>query len=243
MDLTNKTVLITGATGGIGSVLASHLTEKEARLILLGRNADKLAALTKELGGHVLTSYSCDLTDTEARDETFTRIASENSKIDVVIHAAGIGIYKDFESITQEDYDSSLKTNLEAPYFLTQRLIPALGEGSLVLTIGSGAGVIPMRGRSLYCMSKFALRGAILSLTEEYKGTHPAFCLITLGSTLTSFGPHSLDFKQQESLDGKAYFTPEWVAKKLIQVIEDENRESEIVLYPGEYGFGTWQKP
>ena len=100
-----------------------------------------------------------------------------------------------------------------------------------------------MRGRSVYCSTKFALRGATLSLAEEYNDQKPHFCLITLGSTLTSFGPMTLAEKQRDCDSGKAYFTPEWVAKKLVEIIKDDHRETEYTLYPGDYGFGEWKKP
>ncbi len=114
----------------------------------------------------------------------------------------------------------------------------------LVLNIGSGAGTIPMAGRSVYCTTKFGLRGLTLSLAEEFKRvSNPKFCLITLGSTLTSFGPMRFEDKKLEMEKGKAYFTPEWVGEKLIEIVKDENREVEYQLFPGDYGFGEWNKP
>jgi len=116
-------------------------------------------------------------------------------------------------------------------------------DNTLVLSIGSGAGVIPMRGRSIYCSTKYALRGLSLSFNEEYQDMNPSFCLITLGSTLTAFGPMSLEEKQTAANSGKAYFPVDWVANKLVEIINDTDREDEIVLYPSEHGFGDWKKP
>ena len=242
MNLTDKTILITGATGGIGSVLAQKLFESGAHLILLGRDSAKLDELGKKLQA---TTYVCDLSSRTSRQTTINQIIPQHPQIDILIHAAGIGIYKPIEDITSADWDNSFALNVEAPFFLTQSLAPLLAKspGSLVLTIGSGAGTIPMRGRSLYCATKFALRGAMLSLAEEFAHTLPHFCLITLGSTLTAFGPLSLEKKTAESLSGKAYFTPEWVADKLVEVMQDEHRDQEITLFPGDYGFGQWHQP
>jgi 3-oxoacyl-[acyl-carrier protein] reductase len=131
-------------------------------------------------------------------------------------------------------------------FIFTKELMTNLSSSSdsLVLNIGSGAGVIPMSGRSLYSSMKFALRGLTLSLAEEFKRMeNPKFCLITLGSTLTSFGPMSFEEKKKDMESGKAYFTPEWVSDKLTEIIRDENREVEYTLYPGDYGFGEWHKP
>lgn len=233
MNPTGKHILLTGATGGIGSVLATKLNQVGANVITVGRDPAKPA------------TYHTDLTDRIKRQEFVNNFLADHTSLDILIHAAGIGIYKPLTEITPADYDLSMSLNVEAPYFLTQSLAPLLSQApdSLVLTIGSGAGTIPMRGRSLYCATKFALRGAMLSLTEEFEGSLPHFCLITLGSTLTPFGPLTLEQKTQENLNGKAYFTPEWVADKLVEIMQDDNRDHEITLFPGDYGFGEWRKP
>ena len=104
-----------------------------------------------------------------------------------------------------------------------------------MINIGSGMGVIPAPGRSVYCAMKFALRGMTLSLAEEFKRTKPHFILLTLGSVLTGFGPMSLAEKKEEALKGKAYLTPEWVAKKVVEIIKAEAKESEYTFYPSDY--------
>lgn len=242
MNLQNKIVCLTGATGGIGSALATTLHAAGAHLILLGRDADKLALQGQALQA---TTYPCDLTDRQSRQTCLNKIIADVPTLDILIHAAGIGIYKPLPDVTQADWDTSFALNVEAPFFLTQALTPLLEKSpdSLILTLGSGAGTIPMRGRSLYCATKFALRGLTLSLAEETAGTPPKHCLITLGSTLTSFGPLSLEKKVEESLNGKAYFTPDWVATKLVEIMQDDGRDTEITLFPGDYGFGEWHKP
>ena len=143
--------------------------------------------------------------------------------------------------------DASFAINVSAPFILTKELLPQLQKisNSLILNIGSGAGVIPMKNRSVYCTTKFALRGLSLSLSEEFKGKSPSFCLITLGSTLTSFGVGNaltLEEKREQNKKGSAYFTTEWLANKLIEIIKDDKRTPEVVLYPNNYGFGTWKK-
>lgn len=221
MELTDKTILLTGATGGIGSVLLAELEKLGAKVI----------PVSKSLG--------FDLTKKEDIEKLIEKIKKEYGQVDILINAHGIGIYKNLNDLTQEEWDHSISLNLTAPFVLIKELMPK----SLVFTIGTGAGVIPMRGRSGYCASKFGLRGLMLSLAEEYNGKDPKFCLITLGSTLTNFGPMTLEQKIEKHKNGDAYFTPEWVADKLIEIIKDDKRENEIVLYPGDFGFGTWKKP
>jgi uncharacterized protein len=248
MNLKNKVIVITGATGGIGEKISMEFASKGATLALVGRNSERLDDLrTRALssGSLNVTTYEADLSEIKSVFELSERIRKDFDNIDVLINCAGIGIYKPVEEVAYEEWQNSLAIGVTAPYFLSQKLSQAMQSSDiyLVLNIGSGAGVIPMAGRSVYCTTKFALRGATLSLAEEFKKSRPHFCLITLGSTLTDFGPMTLEEKKEEQLKGKAYFTPEWVAKKVVDIVSDDKRETEYTLYPGEYGLGSWEPP
>lgn len=245
MDLKNKVVVITGATGGIGRKLVKELDKEGARFVLVSKSEEELQNLLKTLNGKDNTYYVCDLSIQEEVVKLAKEIKSKFEYVDILINLAGIGIYKPIEEVSLDDWNSSLNIGLTAPFILTKNIIELLkkNKDSLVLNMGSGAGVIPMAGRSTYCSMKFGLRGLTLSLAEEFKRTKPSFCLITLGSTLTSFGPMSLEEKKENQLKGMAYFTPEWVAKKLAEIIKNDKREIEYTIYPGDYGFGWWKKP
>lgn len=243
LDLNNKTIVIAGATGGMGSSLSEKLSHEGARLILLGKSSDKLESLKKKLG----KSHSylhCDFEDNNQLREVVKNLKSK-SQIDCLIHAAGVGVYKNLEEITEKEWNKTFSINVKSLFTLTQSLVTTLekSELALVLAIGSGAGVIPMKGRSAYCSSKFSLRGFMLSLVEEFKDRKPHFCLITLGSTLTPFAGTSIEEKQKQFKAGRAYFPVEWVSNKLVETIKNEKREDEYVWYPGDYGFGRWKKP
>jgi short-subunit dehydrogenase len=231
MNLKNKVVVVTGASGGIGRELVKKLKIEGAKIISVSRNN---------------SDYNCDFNDQLKTKKIANQISEEHKNIDILINCAGIGIYKPLEDLTLEDWNRSMNICTTSSFLFMKNLIKNISnsDNSLILNIGSGAGVIPMAGRSAYCAAKFALRGITLSLAEEYKRIgKPKFCLITLGSTLTSFGPLSFEEKKLEMEKGKAYFTPEWVAEKLTEIIKDENREMEYVLYPGDYGFGEWEVP
>lgn len=244
MELKDKTVVIVGATGGIGSVLTQLLDKEGANLLLVSKSEDKLKNLIKKLNGKH-QYFVCDLTDNRQIVKTIENIKQSVDNISVLVNTAGIGVYKDIESVGDTDWNDSYKINVSAPFLLIRDLLPLLQKdaSSLVLNIGSGAGTIPMKGRSVYCSTKFALRGFTLSLAEEFKDKNPFFCLITLGSTITNFGNMTVAEKEKEHAKGKAYFFVEWVANKLTEIIRNDTRETEITLFPGDYGFGTWKKP
>lgn len=234
MDLKNKTVLITGASKGMGNSVAKKLAQEGASLILVARNEENLKDLVKNLGGGKHRYYACDLSDFEQVTALAEKISNDFEKINVLINGAGIGVYKPIEEVTFDEWRKSFSIGLDAPYFLTQKLLPLMSksEKSMVINIGSGMGVIPAPGRSVYCSLKFGLRGMTLSLAEEFKRTKIQFVLLTLGSVLTGFGPKTIDEKKSE---GKAYLTPEWVAERISEIIKEDGKAVEYTFYPSDY--------
>lgn len=247
MDLKGKTILITGASKGIGNALAKKLAGEGAKIVMVARSGHILKDIAEKLpgGSNKHKYYECDLTDAGQVEVLVKTLNQDFSVIDILINSAGIGVYKPIEDLTLEDWDNSFNLNVRAAFLMTKGLEPLLikSDISLVLNMGSGAGVIPMRARSVYCATKFALRGMSLSLAEEFEGTKTSIVLITLGSTLTGFGPLTIEEKKEENLKGKAYFTVDWVVEKLVKIIKTKKRKKEYVLYPGKYGFGAWEKP
>lgn len=237
MDLLNKNIIITGSTGGIGRELVKNIDAEGANLILISRSESELQNLSKELESNC-TYFACDFSDQNDVENLAKKLSKQFKVIDVLINAAGIGVYKKLEDESLEEWNNSMNINVTSQFLLIKHLSKNLrkSKSSVVLNIGSGAGVIPMAERSIYCATKFAVRGLTLSLAEEYQKSRLEFCLITLGSTLTSFGPMSYEEKKSDMEKGKkAYFTPDWVAKKLISIIKDDDRRVEYTLFPSNY--------
>lgn len=238
MNLKNKIAVITGATGGVGREVVKLLDSEDVTLILVSRTESELQNLAKDLKNKNSKYYVCNLSDLEEAEKVARKISKDFSKIDILINAAGVGIYKPLHEMVLDDWNKTMNINVSSAFIFTKELIESLGnsEDSLVLNMGSGAGVIPMSTRSAYCSSKFALRGLTLSLSEEYERIgKPKFCLLTMGSILTSFGPMSKEEKIKDMESGKAYFTPEWVGKKIVEIIKDDGRETEYTIYPQDY--------
>jgi short-subunit dehydrogenase len=244
MNLKGKTVLLTGGSRGIGNALAIKLAKENAKLLLIARTEPELRKFVSDYGSKH-KYFVCDLENSKNVDKLISQIKSEVKDLDILINIAGVGIYRNFDQTTTQDWNKSFALNITAPFLITHGLLPFLSgsQESLVLNIGSGAGTIPMRVRSSYCATKFALRGWTLSLAEEYENKYPRFYLITLGSTITNFGGMTIEEKKREHAKGKAYFPVEWVANKLVEILKDDKRQTETILFPGDHGFGTWKKP
>ena len=237
MELKDKTAVVTGATGGIGRELCLQLAEKGVKIIAVARTQEKLEILKNEISGDGHLFFESDFTRDEELEELVGNIKSNINKLDILINAAGVGIYKEIEDVELKEWNDSLAINATAPFYMTKMLLPLLrkSEKSVVINIGSGMGKIPTACRSVYCATKYALRGMTLSLASEFQGSNINFIHITLGSTLTEFGPMSLKEKEEENLKGKSYFTPSWVAKKFIHILENDEFVDEIEIYPSDY--------
>jgi len=232
-----KIAVITGAAGGIGSAIVKQLDKEQVACVLVERDEASVKSLISSLQGKNHRYFVCDFRDTSKILDLARKIKKIYKKIDLLINVAGIGIYKSIEDIRLSEWEDCLAINLTAPLLLTKELIPVLNksESPLVINIGSGAGIMPFKNRVAYCSSKYGLRGMTLTLAKEYEGRKLKFCLITLGSVMTDFGPGGIEARKKKQREGKKYLTSEWVAKKLIEIIKDDKRETEIVLFPSNY--------
>jgi short-subunit dehydrogenase len=161
-------VLLTGATGGIGEAIARTLHGGGAHVVLSGRRLDVLERLRGELGerAEVMTADLADSADV-------MRLASAAQPVDVLIANAALPGTGRLDSFSDEEIDRTLDINLRAPIQLARALTPAMierGAGHVVL-ISSLAGKIPSPESSIYCATKFGLRGFGYSLNIELRGS------------------------------------------------------------------------
>ncbi len=154
MQIAGSSVLLTGATGGIGQAIARELHARGAQLTLTGRRSDVLEPLATQLDARAL---AVDLSDHAALD----RLLQDANDSDILLANAAIPAAGRLESFTQEEVDRTLDVNLRAPVALAHGLLQGMlerGRGHLVF-ISSIAGKTTVPGNPLYHATKFALRG------------------------------------------------------------------------------------
>ncbi|MFI1914117.1 SDR family NAD(P)-dependent oxidoreductase [Nocardia sp. NPDC020380] len=157
-------MLVTGATGGIGQVLAAELAARGGRMTLTGRRIDLLEPLAEKLGGRAIPA---DLTDPEAIE----KLLNEAGEIDVLVANAALpatGLLTDYSI---DEIDRALDVNLRAPIImakLTAERMAARRRGHLVF-ISSLSGKAASAQASLYNATKFGLRGFALALREDMR--------------------------------------------------------------------------
>ncbi len=164
MNLSGDTVLLTGATGGIGQAIARALAAGGAKLILTGRREAMLEPLARELGARAIV---CDL----ARREDCDRLAGEavTAPVDVLVANAALPASGLLTELTREEIDRMLEVNLRAPIALAHALTPGMiarRRGHIVF-ISSVSAKVASPASSVYSATKFGLRGFALGLRED----------------------------------------------------------------------------
>lgn len=218
MKLTNKRVLLTGASGGIGQALAFELASRGAHLILVGRNGPAMNELVKRLPGaayhQVMTvkHYSHDEIS-ELRE-----VLQYEPRLDVLINNAGTQCFRWLEKQSFGDIHAQLYTNTEVPILLTRALLDRFNAEGMVVNVGSIMGDIGYPGYSLYCASKFALRGFSEALSRELADTGIRVVYVAPRATDTPLNSEAM--AEMNRLLGNKSDSPQWVASQIITAIQ-----------------------
>lgn len=215
MQLTGKTILLTGATGGIGKAIAQSLAKAGAKLILTGRNAEKLAAI--KVTGTTPICVCADLTN--ANDRARLVVIAEQHKLDILINNAGINNLAQLSSTTDAQLAQMLETNLLTPMLLCKALLPVLHKSAspAIVNIGSTLGSIGFAGSTGYCASKFGLRGFTEALRRELADSLIKVIYFAPRATATSINSDQAN-ALNEAL-GNAVDSPETVATALLATL------------------------
>ena len=159
----NKTVLITGATSGIGHACARKFAENGDRLILTGRNEQRLADIEKELRtkGTEVLSLVFDVRDREKAEQMLSALPQAWQDIDVLVNNAGLalGLEPEYEG-SLDDWETMIDTNIKGLLTMTRLVVPAMVQRNSghIINIGSVAGDAAYAGGNVYCATKAAVK-------------------------------------------------------------------------------------
>ncbi|MBI2712291.1 MAG: SDR family NAD(P)-dependent oxidoreductase [Bdellovibrio sp.] len=237
--LKNKTVLITGASAGIGKALALEFGQKKANLVLFARRKDRLDALSKEIqpSGEKVLCVEGDVRSEELLGKAVTEGTNRFGGIDVVIANAGFGVVGNLTDLTVEDYRRQFEVNvfglLNTIYASVEELKKS--KGVLVL-IGSVAGVIGLPGSSPYGMSKAAVNILGFALYEELKAHGVSVLLVAPGFVDSEIrqvdNMGKLHQEQKDPVPRWMRVTAETAAQEIVEAIVKRKREL-IITWPG----------
>jgi len=221
-DLSGKTVLLTGASTGLGPHIARRLREAGAKFVLSARNEAALEKLADELGESRV--IAADLSRTGEPE----RLAAESGHVDVLVSNAGIPATGRLTTFKVEEIDRAIAVNLRAGIVLASKLVPGMLErksGHLVF-MSSIAGKLPSGGETIYNATKFGVRGFALALREELWGTGVGVSVIST-TFVSEAGLWAVTGLKPNPIAGEV--SPEQVADAVWTSITKNKREIDVV--------------
>jgi len=157
MDFTNKNVVITGGTTGIGFATAKAFIEAGASVWITSRSADNLQKAVQKLGSAKLKTVVSDTSSLSGITVLEKAVAESGSKIDVLFLNAGIAVFNSIEQVSEVDFDAQFNTNVKGSFFTLQKLLPHLNDGGAVLFTSSTVATAASLESSVYAATKGAL--------------------------------------------------------------------------------------
>jgi len=169
-DYKEKVIVVTGGAGGIGSHLAREFSERGAKLVLLDVNSARLHNVLNSLTGSGHHSITLDLTDRKAIASAISAISKTYGRIDVLIPNAAITTTDRFDERSIDSIEYELDINLRSPLVIIRSCIDLLKKSAdpRIITTVSLGGIFPLGETPLYTISKFGLRGAMLSMSLDF---------------------------------------------------------------------------
>lgn len=173
LDVRGATSVITGAASGMGADVARQLAERGARVALVDRNADGLAAVAASLPGTGHTVHVVDLTDDDAVTALAGELTAAHPRVQSLITCAGSSMLGSIDQLTMAEMRWLMDVNLWGTVNITQALLPALRRepAAHITHLASVYGLAAPAGRIPYAMSKFAVRGFTEALRHELEGS------------------------------------------------------------------------
>lgn len=225
MQISGSTILLTGATGGLGHAIARALHQRGGKLILTGRRTDVLEPLAVELGARAL---AIDLSDPA---EVECLVAEAGDVVDILVANAALPAAGRLETFTMQEIDRALDVNLRTPIALAHALAPAMvarGRGHL-LFMSSLSGKSATPGTSIYNATKFGLRGFASALRADLRPDGVGVSAVFPGFIRDAGMFAEADVKLPS---GVGTASPEDVARATVQAIERNRAEIDVAPLP-----------
>ena len=227
-NLSGKTALVTGATGGIGGAIARALHQAGATVAVSGRQAEKLEALAKELGdrAHVLP---CDLADRAAVSKLIDEAIAKLGRLDILVNNAGLTRDNLFMVMKDDQWDEVIAVNLTSTFMLcraaARAMLRAKPNFGRIINIASISGVFGNPGQGNYSASKAGMIGMTKSLAREVGARSITANCIAPGFIITPM-TQALNQKQTEEIakmiPAQRFGTPEEIAAGVVYLASEE---------------------
>ena len=236
--MSEKVVVIVGATGGIGRATAQTLAKSGYPLVLAARDQaalDVVEQSCQELGADGVLSIPVDITVKSQVEALFAKAKDHYGQVDVVINSAGMGRLKPIQTLTEEEFDQMIALNLKGTFLVSQAAALAFGAtGGHIFNIPGILGKHPMATAAGYCASKFGVVGLTKSMALDLKRANVHFTLLYLGGIDSPFWDEAGMKVQRDRM-----LRPEQVASAIAFALSLESPAipTELVIQPESHVF------
>ena len=232
LKLQNQTILITGASMGIGEKTTQLFAAQGANLILVARSEAKLKELQARLEqpGQLIKYLVCDLSQASQVEALLEKLKAE-PKLDGILHNAGIGLYGNFETYSEEVIRRVFEVNFFSILKLTQGLLPLLQKSARprLAFVSSILGWRAVPRLSIYAASKYALNGFVEALRLELVTAGIQVINIYPGRTKTGFTQNAPSTGWRPFATDQGGVAPEYVARKILKAYLRAKRDEYVV--------------
>jgi NAD(P)-dependent dehydrogenase (short-subunit alcohol dehydrogenase family) len=196
ISIEDRVVVVTGASSGIGAVLAEKVGKKGGRAVLLARREPELREVARRAGNDAMVIVA-DVTRRDEIDRAVAQVLARHGRIDVLVNNAGRGITRNVSELTDADFDEMMLVNVKSVLYGMQAVLPHFrerGSGHIV-NVSSMLGRIPFAPfRSAYIAAKHAMNGLTACLRQELRASHPGITVSVVhpGVVATDFGVRAL---------------------------------------------------
>lgn len=215
----DQIVLITGGSSGLGKAMAAHIKNEGATVIITGRDGDKLQKVADELG---VKAFHSDVSNDGDIEKLYAHIDEEYGRLDVLINNAGIGGWSKVEDLTRKAIDEVYQVNVYGAAVMGAHAAKRFKEQNhgAIINIASTASLKGYPNGSIYCSSKFALRGMTQCWQAELRPHNVRVIQINPSEVPTAFGKED---REEKSLEDKK-LTPDEIAHAVVSALKMDAR-------------------
>ncbi|MEN6429184.1 MAG: SDR family NAD(P)-dependent oxidoreductase [Phycisphaerales bacterium] len=225
----DKTVIVTGASSGIGAEAARRFAAEGACVVLAARRREAMEMVAKSMDPDRRLIIPLDVTDTESTAGMLEQVQARFGRIDILVNNAGCHARGPVSEKEVPDLTQMVDVNLRAPIALCRMVLPYLKRagGGAIVNVASLAGHVPFAGAAAYCATKFGLRMFSLSLAEELEGSGISVSVVSPGPVDTEFFKGQIDDIADYAFSS-SMSSAEQVARLILACAFDGRRERAI---------------